>query len=83
MWGVEMVHDAKNGKAEMGSFGLRGVDPDHLELERTTLVSGRFLHEGDVSEAKKVAVVGPNIVQDLFKNEEAVGAFFSSQWRAF
>ena len=76
MWGVEMVHDAKNGKTEMGSFGLRGVDPDHLELERTTLLSGRFLHEGDVSKAKKVAVVGPNIVQELFKNEEPVGAFF-------
>ena len=76
IWGVEMVHDAKDGKTEMGSFGLRGVDPDHLELERTTLLSGRFLHAGDVSEAKKVAVVGPNIVQQLFKNEEAVGAFF-------
>ncbi|MDG1675194.1 MAG: ABC transporter permease, partial [Flavobacteriales bacterium] len=51
------------------------VDPAHIELERSNLLSGRFINERDVLESRKVAVVGPNIVEELFRSAEPVGAF--------
>ena len=45
----------------------RGVDPAHIELERSVLLSGRYINQRDVQESRKVAVVGPNVVQDLFQ----------------
>jgi putative ABC transport system permease protein len=51
------------------------VDPDHITLERSNLLSGRFINARDVLESRKVAVIGPNIVEELFKVAEPVGAF--------
>jgi len=75
MWGAEVVWENPGGEDQSGSFGLRGVDPDHITLERSNLLSGRFVNARDVLESRKVAVVGPNIVEELFKNAEPVGAF--------
>ena len=44
MWGVVMIPFDKNGKTEMGSFGIRGLDPVHLQPARIPLAQGRFLH---------------------------------------
>jgi putative ABC transport system permease protein len=75
MWGAEVVWANPRGENQTGSFGLRGVDPAHIELERSTLLSGRFINARDVAESRKVAVVGPNIVEELFQTSEPVGTF--------
>ena len=75
MWGAEVVWENPDGENQGGNFGLRGVDPAHIELERSNLLSGRFINERDVLESRKVAVVGPNIVEELFRFAEPVGAF--------
>lgn len=75
MWGVELVWENPEGEDQSGSYGLRGVDPSHIELERSVLLSGRFINTRDVAESRKVAVIGPNIVEDLFQSSEPLGAF--------
>lgn len=68
MWGVTM-----SSGSEEGQFMLRGVDPVYAELERTELTSGRFISPRDLSELRKVAVVGENVVRDLFGGQVALG----------
>ncbi|MGB1384507.1 MAG: ABC transporter permease [Flavobacteriales bacterium] len=75
MWGAEVVWENPNGEDQSGSFGLRGVDPSHITLERSDLLSGRFINTRDVLESRKVAVIGPTIVEELFKKVEPLGTF--------
>ena len=75
LWGAEIVWENPEGENQGGSFGVRGVDPAHIELERSVLLSGRYINERDVSDSRKVAVVGPNIVRDLFGKTDPIGAF--------
>jgi putative ABC transport system permease protein len=58
---------------ETGSFDVRSVHPAHLHLERTIVTAGRFLNETDVSERRKVAVIGKLVRQPLFGKDEAIG----------
>ena len=67
LWGAEIVWENPEGENKGGGYGVRGVDPAHIELERSVLLSGRYINERDVR-LRKVAVVGPNIVQDLLKD---------------
>ena len=75
LWGAEIVWENPKGENRNGGFGVRGVDPAHIELERSVLLSGRYINDRDVLESRKVAVVGPNIVEDLFQTTEPVGEF--------
>ena len=68
VWGITME---ANNKA--GSFPVRGVDPDHQELENTKLVTGRYINENDVEVSNKVAVLGQNIVDELYSGDDPVG----------
>ncbi len=75
LWGAEVVWENPNGKNRGGGFGVRGVDPAHIDLERSILLSGRYINDRDVIESRKVAVVGPNIVRDLFRDVDPLGEF--------
>ena len=59
LWGAEIVWENPEGENKGGSFGVRGVDPAHIELERSVLLSGRYINERDVRDSRKVAVVVP------------------------
>lgn len=69
IWGVAMEADKK-----AGSFPVRGVDPDHQELENTKLEHGRYINENDVAVSNKVAVLGKNIVDELYDGDNPVGS---------
>ncbi len=71
-WSAQMVYGS-----ESMSFGIRGVHPGHQVLERTTLVAGRYINEGDMLDDRKVAVLGQTIVDDLFKGKSPVGEYLS------
>jgi putative ABC transport system permease protein len=59
---------------ESGAFDVRCVHPDHLYLEKTMVVEGRFLNERDISELRKVAVIGKLVKDALFAKEDPIGA---------
>jgi len=57
------------------SFDIRATHPDHLYLENTIMVEGRFLNDLDLAERRKVAVIGVDVADFLFENESAIGKF--------
>jgi len=60
-------------KAETTTFDIRSVHPAHQHLEKTLITEGRFLNDLDLSEYRKVAVIGVRVKDTLFKKEPALG----------
>jgi len=60
-------------KNETTTFDVRCVHPDHLFLEKTIMTGGRFIDALDLSEYRKVAVIGVRVKDALFKKEPALG----------
>ena len=50
------------------AFGVRSVHPDHRYLENTRIVAGRFLDPLDLSEYRKVVVIGREVAKFLFRD---------------
>lgn len=57
-------------KNEHAAFTVRSCAPDHDELERAAIVSGRFVNEIDFREFRKVCAIGLPVKEALFKNNE-------------
>ncbi len=55
------------------SFPVRAVHPDHKYLENTILVEGRFINPIDLSEFRKVTVLGKVAKESIFGQEDAIG----------
>jgi putative ABC transport system permease protein len=54
-------------------FPVRGCHPDHLYLEKTLMVKGRFVNELDVELRRKIAVIGLDVERQLFGDEDPLG----------
>jgi len=64
--------------AKTTSFDIRTVHPDHLYLENTVMIRGRYLDDLDIANRTKVAVIGDAVRDFLFApDEEPIG-----QWIA-
>ena len=59
---------------ETAAYDVRSVHPDHLHLEKTRVVRGRFLDDLDLSERRKVAVVGKAVQDGLFHGQDPLGS---------
>ena len=71
-------------KEKSNQYQVRAVSPGHREAENTILMSGRYLHEGDIEQRKKYAVIGRLVAQDLFDGKDPIGEYiFGSDhsWR--
>jgi putative ABC transport system permease protein len=55
---------------ESGAFSVNGDVPEIMRIEPVRLTSGRFLNRPDVEERRKVAVIGPRVVEVLFEPGE-------------
>ena len=55
------------------AFNVRAVHPQHLHLEKTIMKKGRFINDRDLSESRKVAVLGKKVVEHLYGATEPVG----------
>lgn len=69
-WLADIVHQSQSG-----SYRVMGVHPDHLILERTIMLSGRYINESDIKEQRKTAVIGDQIVKELFKDQDPIGEY--------
>lgn len=52
---------------------IQGVSPDYLEIRSWGLKSGEFFTERDVLSRAKVCVLGSEVADNLFPNEDPVG----------
>ena len=50
----------------------QGVAPEFQEIREWQIAEGRFLHEGDMESAAKVAVLGETVVRNLFGNDDPI-----------
>jgi putative ABC transport system permease protein len=59
--------------ARTQSYDVRAVHPDHLYLEKTTVLSGRYVNEADILEKRKVAVIGWPVAEFFWRTRDVVG----------
>ena len=52
----------------------QGVAPEFQQIRDWQIAEGRFLHEGDMDSAAKVAVIGETVVRQLFGNDDSLDA---------
>jgi putative ABC transport system permease protein len=55
-------------KNNYSSFSVVGVHPDHMHLEKNTVIRGRYVNTKDVNENRKVIAIGNKVADILFKN---------------
>ncbi len=59
--------------AKVSSFDVRSVHPDHLYLEKSIMVAGRFLNDLDVAEKRKVTAIGAPVAEFLWGHTDVIG----------
>lgn len=59
------------------SFYIRAIHPDHLHIEKSEMIKGRYVNDKDIREKRKVAVIGTNVVKILFGNVEPIGTYIT------
>lgn len=59
------------------AYDLRAVHPEHRYHENTIVVAGRFLHQRDLDERRKVAVIGDLVSEYLFRGADPLGEWIN------
>lgn len=54
---------------------VQGVEGDFFKMQIPIMYSGRILNNSDVNGYRKVAVLGKNVADELFGNENPIGKF--------
>ena len=71
-------------KQRANNYRVRAVSPGHKEAEKTIIMKGRYLHEGDILNKKKHVVIGRLVEEDLFQKENGLGKYIhesGNSWR--
>jgi len=68
-WGSQ---DVTLGTKSFG-YSVKGVTPQYRYVENTDVLSGRYINEDDVSETRKVALIGKPIQEFFFPNSDPLG----------
>ena len=61
--------------AKVGAFSVYGCEPEAIAVEAIRLPQGRFLNAADMAGERKVAVIGKDVVDQLFKPEDPIGKY--------
>ncbi len=64
-----------NYERESGDYDLKAVHPEHREIEKVAIMSGRFINNLDISDCRKVAVIGRLVMEELFKGADPMGKY--------
>ena len=62
-------------KQQANTYQVRAVSPGHKSAEKTIIMKGRYLHEGDILNKTKHIVIGRLVEEDLFKKENGLGKY--------
>ena len=62
-------------KHKSNNYSIRAVSPSHQYNEMTIMMQGRFLHEDDITNKKRHAVIGRLVALDLFEDENPIGKY--------
>ena len=60
---------------EYGSFRATSCYPAYKDIEKVKISSGRFINDIDMTDFRKVIVIGDNIRKSLFKDEDPLGKY--------
>jgi putative ABC transport system permease protein len=75
--GVVVEQDAsetvKAGSVSLDSISITGTSPDFLSVRSLTVAEGRFYTADDVTNKKKVAVLGYDLATELFGDTDPIG----------
>lgn len=63
-----------------GAFNVYGDYPEIINQEPMDITSGRFINYADISEKRKVAIIGEGVKSSLYdKGEEVIGSYIKIQ----
>jgi putative ABC transport system permease protein len=65
-------------KHKSNNYSIRAVSPSHQYNEMTIMMQGRFLHEDDITNQKRHAVIGRLVALDLFEDENPIGKYIDA-----
>ena len=65
------------------NYQVRAVSPGHKAAEKTIIMRGRYLNEGDILNKKKHVVIGRLVEQDLFDGKNSVGKYITESGRSW
>lgn len=72
VWGSSAI--VANGD-KSGSYQIRGVSGEYMKTFPVKVTSGRFINDMDVSECRKVVVLGQKIVDEIFYGNPPIGKY--------
>ncbi len=58
---------------ESEDYDYNGVSENYPQIEDTSVAKGRFFKQGEVNALARVAVIGNQVKEELFKSEDAIG----------
>ncbi len=65
---------------ESGSYVIFADFPDIMNQEPMDITLGRFINAWDIEKRRKIAVIGPGVVRELYKSdEEVLGTYIKIQ----
>lgn len=75
LWGWGDDRNTVRGM-KSGTYGFRGCFPQHFQIETVDLLHGRTFNEVDITEKRKVCVIGKTVYETLFNpGEDPEGQF--------
>jgi putative ABC transport system permease protein len=61
---------------KVGSFSVKGNYPSYNKIDESIMLKGRYINDIDISEKRKVCVIGERVLEVLFpNNEDPIGKF--------
>lgn len=66
-------------KSNTGAFNVYGDTPDYIKIEPIEIWKGRYINDYDISDERKVCVIGEQVYKNLFGRGKALGEFITIQ----
>lgn len=64
-------------KRQYGSFNVRNVYPDYADIEKLTIIKGRFINQPDIEHYRKTTTISTQVEEALFKGEDPIGKYIN------
>jgi putative ABC transport system permease protein len=58
-----------------GNFQVNGDYPGYINIQKVEITKGRYINNKDINDERKVAVIGRNVHEVLFEDEEPIGKY--------